>query len=83
VVREAFQRSPSKSTRRASRELQVPRATAQKILHRRLKLHSYKIQIVQALEPNEGRDRKEFAMDMLDRIDNDNGFLERVIFSDA
>jgi hypothetical protein len=54
----------------------------QKILHRQLKLHAYKIQIVQELEPNDGRRRKEFAMDMLDRIDNDNGFLDRVIFSD-
>jgi hypothetical protein len=55
MVREAFQRSPSKSTRRASRERQIPRSTVQKILHRRLKLHAYKIQIVQALEPDNGR----------------------------
>jgi hypothetical protein len=77
MVREVFQRSPLKSTRRASRELHVPRSTVQRILHRRLKLHACKIQIVQALEPDDGRRRKEFAMDMLDRIDND--FLDRVI----
>jgi hypothetical protein len=53
-----------------------------KTLHRRLMLHTYRIQIVQALEPDEGRRRKKFAVDMLGRIDNDNGFLERVIFSD-
>jgi transposase len=80
MVRETFQRSPSKYTCHVSRELHVPRLIVQRILHRRLKLQAYKIQIVQALEPDDGRRRKEFAMDMLDRIDNDNGFLDRVIF---
>jgi hypothetical protein len=81
MVSEAFQRSPSKSTR-ASRELRVPRSIAQKILQRQLKLHAYKIEIVRALEPDDGIRRKEFAMDIPDRIDSDNGFLDRVIFSD-
>jgi transposase len=83
MVREAFQRSPSKSPHCASRELHLPRLTVQKILHRRLELHTQKIQIVQALEPDDGCCRKEFAMDMLDHIDNDNDFLDRVIFSDG
>ena len=34
AVREAFQRSPGKSTRRASNELRVPLSTAVKILHK-------------------------------------------------
>jgi hypothetical protein len=81
MVSEAFQRSSSKSTRRANRELQLCRATVQKILHRRMKLHAYKTQILQALEPDDGRRSKAFTSDMLDRSDNDNGFLDRMIFS--
>jgi len=34
VVREAFQRSPGKSTRRASNELRVPQSTVVTILHK-------------------------------------------------
>jgi len=34
AVREAFERSPGKSTRRASNELRVPQSTAVKILHK-------------------------------------------------
>jgi hypothetical protein len=82
MVREAFQPSTSNSTHRASRELQVPRSTVQKILLRRMKLHAYKIEIVQALEPDDGRHGKQFAMDMLDRIVSHSGFLDRVIYSD-
>jgi hypothetical protein len=82
MVHEVFQSSPPKSIRRASRELQVSRSTVQKILHRRLKLHAYKIQIVQELEADDGRHRKQFAVGMLTSINHDNGFLDRVIFSD-
>ena len=54
VVREDFQRSPGKSTRRASNELHVPYSTVVKILHKRLKLCAYKVQIVQSLQPDDG-----------------------------
>jgi len=37
AVREVFQRSPGKSTRRASNELRVPQSTVVKILHTNLK----------------------------------------------
>jgi len=40
AVREAFQRSSGKSTRRASNELRVPQSTVVKILHKRLKLYA-------------------------------------------
>ena len=49
-VREAFQRSPGKSTRCASNELRVPHSTVVKILHQWLKLCTYKVQIVQSLQ---------------------------------
>jgi hypothetical protein len=54
----------------------------QKVLHHRMKLHAQRIQTVQTLEPDDGLQGKEFAMDMLDRIDTDSRFLDRVIFID-
>ena len=42
----------------------------------------YKLQIVQALLPHDKPKGVAFAVDMLDSIDNDNNFLDNVIFSD-
>jgi hypothetical protein len=52
-VRACFQRSPQKSTRRASRELQLPQTTVSKILHKRLLMKPYKVQLFQALKPED------------------------------
>ncbi|KAG1653440.1 hypothetical protein GQR58_025569 [Nymphon striatum] len=49
-VRNTFVRSPGKSTRRASRELQVPQSTVSKILRKRLQFHPYKLPLVQKLQ---------------------------------
>jgi hypothetical protein len=64
----AFQRSPKKSIRRVSLELNIPRSTVYKVLHKRLHLYAYKAQTVQALEPNDRPQRQQFAIEMLDRI---------------
>jgi hypothetical protein len=80
-VRDAFQRSPRKSTRRASHELRIPHSTVVKILHKRLRLCAYKMQLVQALEPDDRPRRAAFATEILQRID-DNDYLTRVCFSD-
>ena len=40
-VRVAHTRSPRKSTRRASTQLQIPRSTIHKVLHRNLRLCAY------------------------------------------
>ena len=53
AVRVAFHRSPRKSVRVASNELAIPRSTVHKVLHKRLRLHAYKLQIVQALKPDD------------------------------
>jgi hypothetical protein len=53
AMREACQRSPGKSTRRASNKLHVPQSTVVKILHKQLKLYAYKVQIVQSLQQND------------------------------
>ena len=61
-VRVAYTRSPRKSIRRASTQLQIPRSTIHKVLHRNLRLYAYKVQLLQALKPEDKPRRKEFAV---------------------
>ena len=82
AVRVAFHRSPRKSIRVASNELAIPRSTVHKVLHKRLRLHAYKLQTVQALKPDDRPRRAAFAEEILQRIDDDNGYLNSVCFSD-
>ena len=62
--REAFHRSPGKSTRHASNELRVPQSTVVMVSHKRLKLYAYKVQIVQSLQPDDGPRRASFATEI-------------------
>ena len=82
AVREAFKRSPGKSRRRVSNDLRVPQSTVVKILHKRLKLYTYTVQIVQSLQPDDGPRRASFATEIMRRIAEDNDYLKRVCFSD-
>ena len=61
-VRQAFQRSPMKSIRTAARQLELPRSTVHKVLHKNLRLYAYKVKMLQALQPNDMAKRKEFAV---------------------
>lgn len=81
-VQQAFIRSPSKSIRCASRQLQLPTTTVHRVLHKRLKLHAYKVQLLHALQPDDRPKRKSFAVDILSRIDDDPDFLKKVMFTD-
>ena len=81
-VRQAFQRSPMKSIRTAARQLELPRSTVHKVLHKNLRFYAYKVQMLQALQPNDIPKRKEFAVNMLQRISEDEAFFKRVCFSD-
>ena len=47
-----------------------------------LRIYAYKVQLLQALKPEDKLRRKEFAVMMLDRLDSDPWFLKRVCFSD-
>ena len=51
-VRQAFQRS-MKSIHTAARQLELPRSTVHKVLHKNLRLYAYKVQMLQALQPND------------------------------
>ena len=67
-VRQAFHRSPMKSIRTAARQLELPRSTVHKVLRNNLRLYAYKVQMLLALQPNDMPSRKEFAVNMLQRI---------------
>ena len=49
-IQEAIERSPSASTRRLSRELELPQSTVWKILHFTLHKHAYRVQVLHHLE---------------------------------
>lgn len=80
-VREAFLRSPRKSVRRASVETHIPQTTVWRILRKRLRFKPYKLQLVQALREGDKRKRKEFCVEMLDKLEEDD-FDDRLVFSD-
>ena len=79
AVRVAFHRIPRKSIRVASNEVAIPRSTVHKVLHKRLRLHAYKLQIVQALKPDDHPRRAAFAEEILQRIDDDNDYFNSVV----
>jgi hypothetical protein len=82
AIHEAFQRSPCKSIRRASRELRIPRSTVHDIVHKRLRLRACKIQLVRKLRENDKPVHHTFALEMLSRLDYDDAFMKYVVFSD-
>ncbi|GBM87830.1 hypothetical protein AVEN_38498-1 [Araneus ventricosus] len=47
-----------------------------------MRLYAHKMQIVQKLQPNNRSQRVVFAVEVLDRIENEHDFLNRIIFSD-
>ena len=52
-----------------------------RILHKRLKLYTYKVQILQELKPNDRPKRKVFALDMLSHIEDDEDYLKKVMLT--
>jgi hypothetical protein len=82
AIQEAFQRSPCKSICHASCELHIPRSTVHDVVHKRLQLRAYKIQLVQKLRENDKPICHTFALEMLSRLDDDNAFMKHVVFSD-
>lgn len=81
-VRESFTRSPRKSIRQASRELQIPRSTVHKILRKRLHLRAYKLQLLHQLKPDDCRKRASFCDEMIQRIDENPRYVDSLLFSD-
>jgi hypothetical protein len=67
-IQEAFSRSPQKSTRQASLQLGIPQTTVWSVVHNHLHLHAYKVQIVQALKPDDKLRHFQFANDILSKV---------------
>jgi hypothetical protein len=59
---------PRKSIRKASWEMQIPGNMLHKVVHKRLHLYAYKMEIIQDLRLTD----YDFATEMLDCIDHDN-----------
>jgi len=81
-VHGSFSRSPRRSFRQASRELGVPPSTVKDIVHKRLRLHAYKLQLLHHIKPNDHRKRTDFAVEMLSHIEENDSYLDLVLFSD-
>ncbi|PNF37864.1 hypothetical protein B7P43_G07422 [Cryptotermes secundus] len=79
IRREAFQRSPRKLIRAASLQL---RSVVHGVLHKRLRLRGYKIQMIHAIKPSDRVARTNFTEVMLERNDASPNFLFQVCFSD-
>ena len=52
-VRMAYIKNPTKSICGASMQLQILHSTIHKVLHRNLQLYAYKVQLLQALKPQD------------------------------
>ena len=74
AVRVAFHCSPRKSIRGASNKLAIPRSIVHKVLHKQLPLYAYKLQIVQALKPDDRPRPAAFAEEIFQRIDDDSDY---------
>ena len=81
-VHESFSRSPRKSIRQASRELRVPHSTVHNIVHKRLCLRAYKLQLLHHIKPDDHRKRTDFAVEILSLIEENDNYLNLMLFSD-
>ena len=79
-IKESFERSPYKSTRRASRELEIPQPSGVR-WGAVYCSKPYRLHLVQALRPNDKWKSVEFCDCMLQNTEDDT-FLPPLIFSD-
>lgn len=77
-VKHSVRKHPQMSTRKRSSTLDVSRRSLQRILNLDLKLHPFKIQVIQKLKEQDFAARLAFAQEMLDRFTN----FDNILFSD-
>jgi len=80
-VRQAFLRSPRKSTVRGNRELGIPQPTVWSILPKRVKLKPYRLMLLQKLQIDDHHRRTTFCIELQALMEED-GFFERLVVSD-
>jgi hypothetical protein len=71
-----------KSIRQARRELGVPCSTVHNIVHKRLRLRACKLQLLHHIKPDDHRKRTDFAVETLSRREENDNYLDLVLFSD-
>lgn len=82
-VQQTFINSPKKSTRCAAPKLNMNHSTVYKALNSFLKYCAYKLQIIKKITPKyEWILQKEFSINMLDYLNNDDSYYTENIFSD-
>ena len=68
--------------RSVANELDLPISTVYKVIKKKLRLYTYKAQIVQVLKPDYRPKKMAFATNTLRRIEDDADFLKSIMFSD-
>ncbi|KAJ4441688.1 hypothetical protein ANN_11546 [Periplaneta americana] len=77
AISEAMTRSPTKSLRRLSTEMNVPYTSCQGIVRKYLKLYPFHLQRLQALRDEDHEASFNFASMVCQRIEDDDGFLNK------
>ena len=67
-VRQSFLRSPKKSVRRASRELEMSSMTVWRVLRKRLHMKPYRLHLLEFLKPADHVDRSNFCLKIQDAM---------------
>ena len=80
-TRQTLLRSPKKSIRRTSMETLITPTTVWRVVRKRLVMKPNKLQVVQAIASADKRKRKQFCVDMQEKLEEDE-FNERLVFSD-
>ena len=70
-IRQTILRSPKKSIRRTSMDTLIPPTTVWRVVRKRLVMKPYKLQVVQAITAADKRKRKQFCVDMQEKLEED------------
>lgn len=81
-LRTSVSHEPQKSVRRRSHELQVSKASVQRMLKRDLGLHPYRPRLLQELSDEDRAHRMSFCEEMISILDSDLTFLDQLLFND-
>ena len=79
-VRQAFVRSPRKSTKRASLKLVVPKTRVWNILKKLFRCKPYRLKLVQALRDGDKEERHEFCGETFDKIKKEDDYLNKTVY---
>ncbi|GBL92052.1 hypothetical protein AVEN_102601-1 [Araneus ventricosus] len=60
----------------------MPRSTVHDVVHKKLRLYAYKLQLLHELKPDDKPRLRTFAEEMLQKMEDDENFLQCVIFPD-